>query len=110
MLPQLIDEVRAANALPVTLTVTVYRQAVGTGADGDDATRQALAVRPDVVLMDLSMPGCDGVAATRRILEAEPGIRVVVLTTYSDDRCWRRSPRGRRPGAGDPGARGPDRG
>ena len=61
-------------------------EVVGTAIDGDDAVRQALAQRPDVVLMDLSMPGCDGVAATRRILDTEPGIRIVVLTTYSDDR------------------------
>src|SRR5262249_39721613 len=43
------------------------------------------AVRPQVALMDLNMPGCDGVAATRRITTDHPDTRVVVLTTYADD-------------------------
>ena len=58
---------------------------VGTAVDGDDAVRQAGALRPDVVLMDLSMPHTDGPTATRRILAAHPRTRVVVLTTYKDD-------------------------
>jgi DNA-binding NarL/FixJ family response regulator len=43
------------------------------------------AVHPQVALMDLNMPGCDGVTATRRITADHPGTRVVVLTTYADD-------------------------
>jgi DNA-binding NarL/FixJ family response regulator len=43
------------------------------------------ATRPQVVLMDLNMPGCDGVTATTRITAEYPGTRVVVLTTYADD-------------------------
>jgi DNA-binding NarL/FixJ family response regulator len=58
---------------------------VGTAIDGGDAIRQARATRPDVVLMDLSMPQVDGVTATRDILATDPRIRVVVLTTYADD-------------------------
>jgi DNA-binding NarL/FixJ family response regulator len=58
---------------------------VGTAVDGEDAVRQAGALRPDVVLMDLSMPHCDGPTATRRILAAHPRTRIVVLTTYKDD-------------------------
>jgi DNA-binding NarL/FixJ family response regulator len=59
---------------------------VGTAVDGAEAIDQARAVQPDVVLMDLNMPLVDGVAATRAILADNPRTRVVVLTTYSDDR------------------------
>jgi len=60
-------------------------EVVGAAVDGDDAVRQALVLGPDVVLMDLHMPGCDGVEATRRLTQARPGVHVVVLTSYSDD-------------------------
>lgn len=58
---------------------------VGTAGDGADAVRQARALRPDVVLMDLKMPVCDGVEATRQLARTQPATAVVVLTTYSDD-------------------------
>jgi len=57
----------------------------GQAADGDAALELVAATHPDVVLMDLNMPGCDGVAATRRITAEHPGTRVVILTTYADD-------------------------
>lgn len=57
----------------------------GEAADGDAAVELVATVRPKVALMDLNMPGCDGVAATRRITADHPGTRVVVLTTYADD-------------------------
>jgi DNA-binding NarL/FixJ family response regulator len=57
----------------------------GEAADGDAAIALVAAARPNVVLMDLNMPGCDGVTATRRITADYPGTRVVVLTTYADD-------------------------
>jgi DNA-binding NarL/FixJ family response regulator len=57
----------------------------GQAADGDAAVAVVAATRPQVVLMDLNMPGCDGVAATRRITAEHPSTRVVVLTTYADD-------------------------
>src|SRR6266536_5649845 len=58
---------------------------VGAAIDGADAVRQTMTVAPDVVLMDLNMPNCNGIEATRRILAARPHVRVVVLTAYSDD-------------------------
>ncbi len=60
---------------------------VGAAIDGDDAIRQAGELRPDVVLMDLNMPRCNGVEATEQLRETQPDVKVVVLTTYSDD-AW----------------------
>jgi DNA-binding NarL/FixJ family response regulator len=60
---------------------------VGAATDGDDAIRQALELEPDVVLMDLNMPRCNGVEATERLRRLRPDALVVVLTTYSDD-AW----------------------
>lgn len=57
---------------------------IGQAADGREAVEAALELRPDVVLMDLSMPVMDGVEATRRLAAQAPGIRVVVLTSFSD--------------------------
>ncbi len=60
---------------------------VGAATDGEDAVRQAVELEPDVVLMDLNMPRCNGVEATERLRRLRPGTRVVVRTTYSDD-AW----------------------
>jgi DNA-binding NarL/FixJ family response regulator len=60
-------------------------EVIGAAVDGADAIRQAAQGVPDVVLMDLHMPNCDGVEATRRIVRDQPSVRVVVLTAYSDD-------------------------
>jgi len=59
---------------------------VGTAVDGEEALALAIELRPDVVLMDLRMPRCDGVEATRRIRAHDPNIKVLMLTTYADDR------------------------
>jgi DNA-binding NarL/FixJ family response regulator len=61
-------------------------EVVGTAADGEEALALAEQLRPDVILMDLRMPRVDGVEATRRLRTSHPEIKVVVLTTYADDR------------------------
>ena len=58
---------------------------VGTAADGEEVVASAARERPDVVLMDLRMPRCDGIEATRRLSAEQPGVKVIALTTYADD-------------------------
>ena len=60
-------------------------EVVATAADGDGAVREATIARPDVVLMDLALPGTGGLEATRRILQACPGTAVLVLSMLEDD-------------------------
>lgn len=60
-------------------------EVVGAAADGEEAVRLVARLAPDVVLMDLRMPRCDGAEATRRIRAEHPGTQVVVLTTFGDD-------------------------
>jgi DNA-binding NarL/FixJ family response regulator len=61
-------------------------EVVGSARDGREVLELAAVTRPDVVLMDLRMPHCDGVEATRLLRERHPEIKVIALTTYADDR------------------------
>jgi DNA-binding NarL/FixJ family response regulator len=60
-------------------------QVVGEAADGHEAVAAARRLRPDVVLMDIRMPGLNGIDATTRLLEDDAGPRVVVVTTFDSD-------------------------
>jgi DNA-binding NarL/FixJ family response regulator len=60
-------------------------EVVGQATDGADATKLVAKQKPDVVLMDLKMPTLDGIEATRQILEADPGVKVLILTTFETD-------------------------
>lgn len=79
------DQALIREGLETLLGLSAGIDVVGAARDGEEATRLAAEQRPDVVLMDLRMPRCDGVEATRRIVAAQPDTKVVVLTTYADD-------------------------
>jgi DNA-binding NarL/FixJ family response regulator len=60
-------------------------EVVGEARDGEEAIRLAARLQPDVILMDLNMPGTGGIEATRRILHTSPHISVLVVSMYEDD-------------------------
>ncbi len=80
------DQRVVREGLTTLLALVAGVEVVGAAADGDEALTMAVQLRPDVVLMDLRMPHCDGVEATRRLRDHDAGIKVLVLTTYADDR------------------------
>jgi DNA-binding NarL/FixJ family response regulator len=79
------DQKVVRDGLALLLGLLDGIEVVGTAIDGADAVRQAVALDPDVVLMDLNMPTLDGVEATAALRARNVRARVVVLTTYSDD-------------------------
>jgi DNA-binding NarL/FixJ family response regulator len=82
-----VDDQRVVReGLAMLLGLLPDVEVVGTAADGEEALTLAGELRPDVILMDLRMPRVDGVEATRRLRASHPEIKVVVLTTYADDR------------------------
>jgi two-component system, NarL family, response regulator LiaR len=58
---------------------------VGEATDGAEAVRAAAELRPDIILMDIVMPEVDGIEAVRRIMAAQPGARILVLTSFATD-------------------------
>ncbi|GLZ77659.1 DNA-binding response regulator [Actinorhabdospora filicis] len=73
------------DGLRLMLESTGEVEVLGTAADGLDAVIMARELRPDVAVLDISMPTVDGVEAARRILAAEPGTGILMLTMYDDD-------------------------
>lgn len=79
------DQALFREALRTLLGLQVDFEVVGEAGDGEAAVMLARDTRPDVVLMDLRMPGVGGVEATRRLRAEFPALRVIVLTTFEED-------------------------
>ena len=79
------DHLLFRDGLRVLLASAPDTELVGEAATGEEATALADSLQPDVVLMDLQMPGLNGVEATRRIVQQSPHIRVLVVTMFEDD-------------------------
>ena len=79
------DQTIVREGLCAMLATKPGLQVVGVAADGDEAVRQALRLRPDVILMDLIMPNKGGICATREIVAQWPEARILILTSFSDD-------------------------
>jgi DNA-binding NarL/FixJ family response regulator len=79
------DQSAVREGLVLLLGMVPGIAVIGEAEDGEAAVEAVAAKDPQVVLMDLNMPRCDGVEATRRVRASHPRTQVVVLTTYSDD-------------------------
>ncbi|MFV9503134.1 MAG: response regulator [Oscillochloridaceae bacterium umkhey_bin13] len=67
------------------LSIAPQFRVVGEASTGDEALRLAASLRPDLVLMDINMPGLNGIAATRAILADQPTAAILIVTMYDDD-------------------------
>lgn len=79
------DQVLFRQGLATLLSTEDDFSVIGQADDGEEAIALAAQLEPDVILMDVQMPVCNGVVATREILQRFPWIRILVLTTFDDD-------------------------
>ena len=79
------DHVTMRRGLSLLIDNEPDMKVVSEVSDGGAAIRQAAALKPDVVVMDISMPGVNGLAATRALREQQPDVAIVTLTRHSDD-------------------------
>ncbi|MGQ4515230.1 response regulator [Streptomyces sp. DW26H14] len=79
------DQAVVRDGLVLMLSSAADMEVVGEAGDGIEAVRLASETKPDVALVDLRMPGLDGAEVTARVVAADLGVRVLILTTYADD-------------------------
>lgn len=79
------DQAVIRDGLEMLLTLEKDMQVVGSASDGAEAIELASQKQPDLILMDLKMPGVNGIEATRQIRAKFPHVKILVLTTYDDD-------------------------
>lgn len=77
------DQAMVRGALGALLGLESDLEVVGEAANGEDAVREAERLSPDVCLMDIQMPGLDGIAATEALLAASPTTKVLIVTTFA---------------------------
>ncbi|WP_168120390.1 response regulator transcription factor [Paenibacillus sp. HB172176] len=79
------DQTLMRDGLDTILSLQPDMQVVGMARDGEEALAMTLELKPDIVLMDIRMPGMDGIECTKQIKASQPGSVILILTTFADD-------------------------